>query len=264
LAKIQTGDGMNIYYEMQKKPIFSLSDAKKYYAHEEAARSALKSLLRNGLAVKIRNNLYTCISGETRAPLANRFQIASAISRTSYVSHHTAMEYYGVGVQVFYEVYVSSETLFNNFEFDGYIYKCVVSKCDKGIEEMEFSGGIRVTDRERTVIDSVKDMEKIAGAEEVFANIMGLTRLNENKMLTYLAHYQNQFLYQKIGFMLEPFQQKFELSNSFFETCVDKAGMSKRYLTKDATGGKYCGKWKLVIPNYLYDEIKGGQNYAVL
>jgi predicted transcriptional regulator of viral defense system len=249
---------------MQKKPVFSSNDIEKHYTNIVAARSALKSLLRSGLAVKIRNNLYTCISGETEAPLANRFQIASAISRTSYISHHTAMEYYGVGVQVFYEVYVSSETSFNSFEFDGYVYKCVVSKCDKGIEEIKFSGGVRVTDRERTVIDSIKDMEKIAGAEEVLANIAGLSRLNEEKMLAYLAHYQNQFLYQKTGFILEPLQEKFGISNAFFEVCLDKSGKSKRYLTKDATGGKYCGKWKLVIPDYLYDAMKGERAYAVL
>jgi predicted transcriptional regulator of viral defense system len=239
---------------MQRKPVFSINDAKKHYENAEAARSAVKSLLRNGLAVKIRNNLYTCISGETQAPLANRFQIASAISPTSYISHHSAMEYYGVAVQVFYEVYVSSETMFNNFEFDGYTYKCLVSKCNAGIEASKFSGGIKVTDRERTVIDSIKDMEKIAGAEEVFANITGLTRLNEVKILQYLAHYQNQFLYQKTGFLLEPLQQKFGLSNAFFEICVDKAGMSKRYLTKEANGGKYCGKWKLVIPSYTAEQ----------
>jgi predicted transcriptional regulator of viral defense system len=95
-------------------------------------------------------------------------------------------------------------------------------------------------------------MEKIAGAEEVLANIAGLARLDENRMLEYLAHYQNQFLYQKTGFMLEPFQEKFGISNVFIEACADKVGKSKRYLTKDATGGKYCGKWKLVIPDYLY------------
>jgi predicted transcriptional regulator of viral defense system len=249
---------------MQKNPLFSLNDINKHYTNTEAARSAVKSLLRNGLAVKIRNNLYTCISGETQAPLANRFQIASAISPTAHISHHTAMEYYGVCVQVFYEVYVSSETMFNSFEFDGYVYKCVVSKCGEGIEEIEYSGGIKVTDRERTVIDSIKDMEKIAGAEEVLANIEGLARLNEDKMLKYLAHYQNQFLYQKTGFILESLQQKFGLSNTFFETCENKAGKSKRYLTKDAVGGKYCRKWKLVVPDYLCDNMKRERDYAIL
>ena len=42
--------------------------------------------------------------------VANRFQIASAITPSSYVSYHTAFEYYGIADQVFYEVFVGSET----------------------------------------------------------------------------------------------------------------------------------------------------------
>lgn len=83
---------------------------------------------------KIRNNMYTCIGGETGAPVANRFQIASKITPTSYVSHHTAMEYYGITDQVYYDVYVASETSFREFEFDGYTYRYVASKDMEGVE----------------------------------------------------------------------------------------------------------------------------------
>lgn len=70
--------------------------------------------------------MYTCISGVTSAPVANRFQIASHITPTSYVSHHTAMEYYGITAQIYHDVYVSSETSFRDFTFDGYAY-CFVA-----------------------------------------------------------------------------------------------------------------------------------------
>ena len=93
-----------------------------------SARSAIKRLMKEVIVAKIRNNMYTCISGETGAPIANRFQIASKITPTSYVSHHTAMEYYGITDQVYYDVYVASETSFREFEFDGYTYRYVVSK----------------------------------------------------------------------------------------------------------------------------------------
>ena len=46
--------------------------------------------------------------GETDSPLANRYQIAGAIIPSSYFFHHSAMEYYGVSDQIFYEIYVSS------------------------------------------------------------------------------------------------------------------------------------------------------------
>ena len=47
----------------------------------------------------------------------------------------------------------------------------VYSKCNKGIENIEYSGGVQVTDKEWTVIDSIKDMDKISGLEEMTENI---------------------------------------------------------------------------------------------
>lgn len=129
----------------------------------DSARSAIKRLMKEGMVAKIRNNMYTCIGGETGAPVANRFQIASKITPTSYVSHHTAMEYYGITDQVYYDVYVASETSFREFEFDGYTYRYVASNDMEGVETPALSGGIRITNRERTLVDCVKDMDKIAG-----------------------------------------------------------------------------------------------------
>ncbi len=249
---------MKLYFELLKYPVFTMEHVNQYYDNIESARSTVKRLIKNGLAVKIRNNLYTCISGETDAPVASRYQIASAITPTSYLSHHSAMEYYGISDQIFYEVYVSSNTMFRDFEFDGYTFCCVCSKCSEGIEMVKYGGGVRVTDRERTVIDSIKDLDKIAGLEEVVDNIQAVSVLREKRMLAYLECYDSQFLYQKVGFLLKDQQKHFGLSNNFFQICKDKVGNSKRYLTKDCKEGKYDANWKLVVPSQMY-YLKNGE-----
>jgi predicted transcriptional regulator of viral defense system len=229
---------MKLYFELLKHPVFTMKHVKQYYDNIESARSAVKRLIKSGLVVKIRNNLYTCISGETDAPLANRYQIAGAITPTSYLSHHSEMEYYGISDQIFYEVYVSS-------------------KCNEGIETVKYSGGVRIADRERAVIDSIKDLDKIAGLEEVIDNIQAVSVLREKRMLAYLECYDNQFLYQKTGFLLKSQQERIGLSNEFFQICKNRIGHSKRYLTKDYKEGKYDTVWRLVVPeqmNYLKNE----------
>jgi len=248
---------MKLYFELLKKPVFTIEDVDRYYHNIHSSRSAVGRLLREGLAVKIRNNMYTCINGETEAPAANRFQIASAVSATSYVSHHTAMEYYGLTDQVFYEVYVSSETAFRNFEFDGYIYHFIKSKSREGVITPEYSGGIVITDRERTLVDCIKDMDKISGCEEVIQNICTMGRLRENKLLEYLALYQNQFLYQKSGYLMQGLAEQLGLSEKFFDECKSRIGKSKRYITSDMKYGSYDDEWKLVIPDGFF-RIKNG------
>lgn len=248
---------MNLYFELLKTPVFKVEDVNQYYNNIESARSAIKRLIKEGMVAKIRNNMYTCISGETGQPVANRFQIACSITPTSYISHHTAMEYYGITDQVFYDVYVSSETTFREFGFDGYTYHCVSSNGRDGIDKPAFSGGIAVTNPERTMIDCIKDMDKIAGMEEVVQNISEMKNLQEKKLLVYLEKLNNQFLYQKTGFLLSKNKKQLGISDTFLKECKSRIGKSKRYFSRDQVTGVYDAEWKLVVPQKL--NVKNGE-----
>ena len=47
------------------------------------------------------------------------------------------------------------------------------------------------------------------------------------------------------------------LSDQFFDICKSRIGKSKRYLTKDMSGGRYLDEWKLVVPENIYN-LKNG------
>uniref|UniRef100_UPI00261601A2 type IV toxin-antitoxin system AbiEi family antitoxin domain-containing protein n=1 Tax=uncultured Phocaeicola sp. TaxID=990718 RepID=UPI00261601A2 len=93
-------------------------------------------------------------------------------------------------------------TSFRNFTFDGYTFCFVASKNSEGIEKPPYSGGVAVTNLERTIVDSIKDMDKISGIEEVVQNVESMHRIQEKRLIKYLELYQNQFLYQKMGYLL--------------------------------------------------------------
>jgi len=243
---------MNLYFELLKKPVFTMDIVNQYYNNMDSARSAVKRLMKEKMVAKIRNNMYTCISGETGTPIANRFQIASMLTSTSHISHHTAMEYYGIARKEDREVYVASETSFREFEFDGYFYRLVLTKHMEGVESLLPSGNIEITDLERTIVDSVKDMDKIMGMEGVIQDISCVgKKAREDRILKYLEVLSNQFLYQKVGFMLSDYKDKMGLSDDFFDKCKKEIGKSKRYLTKNMPDGHYNAEWKLVVPNDL-------------
>lgn len=250
---------MNLYYELLGQSVFTVEDVLQYYNNANSTRSALKRLLNQNLIVKIRNNLYTCISGETQEPVANRYQIACKITDTAYLSHHTAIEYYGLSDQVYYDVYVASKTRFHDFEFEGYTYKYVPTKSQSGVEVVKYSGGVRVTNLERTLIDSINDMDNISGIEEVVSFIRSIQKLDERNLCQYLNEYGKQFLFQKTGYLLETYYVNGEITNSFYEFCREHIGKSKRYLSKDISQGSYNSKWKMVIPNNK-TFLKNGEN----
>ncbi len=248
---------MNLYIKLMRKPVFRVADVNEYYHNLSSARSAVQRLMKAGMIKKIRNDMYTCVNGEDGMAVANRFQIGSQINAGACISHHSAMEYYGITDQVYYDVYVTSDKAFNAFEFEGYRYHRLAPSLSMGIRKEEFSGGVVVTDRERTVLDSIKDMDKVSGAEEVISNLGSVGKLQEKKLLMYLEEYDNQFLYQKAGYLLGNAKDRHGLSDLFFEICKEKIGKSKRYLTGPPAEGVYNSEWKLVVPKNIFN-LKNG------
>jgi len=223
---------------------------------QKTASSLVFRLLKKGLVKKIRNNLYTCINVADGQPVATKYHVACAINDSAYLSHHSAFEYMGISNQVYYEIYVSSLKRFNNFEFNGITYKYISSKISTGVIQPKNTQGIRVTTLERTVVDSIKDFEKIGGLEELLNCIESIPYLDENELIKYLDAYNLQFLYQKTGFLLEHYKNQFHLSDDFISYCKNKIGKSTRYLTKNST--KYLNEWKLVVPEYLFQITEQG------
>jgi len=237
------------YSELAKLSIFSIEDVIKLSNNEKTAYSLVNRLTNKGFVKKIRNNVYSCINPATGHVIASKYQIACAASDSAYISHHSAFEYYGLTNQIYYEVYISSETRFRNFEFDGIRYKYIASKIKNGVVEPKNTEGIRITDLERTVIDNIKDFEKVGGFEELLYCLEHIPFLDENKLKEYLEEYDLQALYQKAGYILQHYMNDMQLSEDFIEYCKSKIGKSTRYLLKENSDGNYyVSEWKLVIP----------------
>ncbi len=252
------------YNELAKISVFTVSDVVKLTNNVKTAYSLLDRLMKKGFVKKIRNNIYSCVNVATGQVIASRYQIACAVNSTAYLSHHTAFEYHALANQVYYEVYISSETKFKDFEFEGVHYKYVASKFNDGVIKPKNTEGIRVTNLERTVIDSIKDFEKIGGLEELMKCLEGITYLDEEKLNKYLEGYGIQALYQKTGFLLENFLYNAQASDYFFAHCKSKMGKSTRYLLKEAAGEKiYKSEWQLVIPENLFNITKQGGDILV-
>jgi predicted transcriptional regulator of viral defense system len=269
---------MKHYEQLVDMGCFTLADVTNITGNQDTARSLLYAYRKRGLVQSVRRDLYAAMSLETKQPVPNRYRIAAKITDGAYVSHHSAFEVHGVANQVYYEVYVSSEKRFTPFEFDGVSYTRVTPSIASGVAEL--SGGsafslrenrptgvralhavpVRVTDVERTVLDGIRDFEKIGGLEETLNCIGLIPRLDEEKMLAYLAEYGSGYLYQRAGYLLSQLQSQaetlFALSDSFFADCQSKIPNAKRYLHGGVQAEAHTlnRDWLLFVPENL---IKG-------
>lgn len=111
---------MKYYEDMLDKKCFSFKDAVQPVGGNcNTAKSLLRQYVQKGYMQQAKKNLYVTISIESGMPSTTRYQIASNIIQTSYVSHRSAFEYFGYTNQVSYELNVSSDTAFTDFEYEG-------------------------------------------------------------------------------------------------------------------------------------------------
>ena len=249
---------MKYYKELMELQCFTRADVEHITGNAETANSLLTNYQKKGYIESVKRNLYVAVSMETGQAVPNRYRIASHIADGAYISHHSAFEYYGCANQVFYEVYVSGDKRFEQFEYDDVIYRYVASRINIGVEMKP--DGVRVTDIERTVLDSINDFEKIAGLEELLRCLELIPRINEEKLLEYLEWYGKQFLYQKAGYVLNHLKNDLQLSDRFFEVCERRVSKSVRYLY----GGigheqnTFDNRWQLFVPKNLMTILSQG------
>ena len=239
---------LKYYEELLSLGCFTREDLTTITGNYSTAGTILNSYLQKGYIRMVKRNLYVAVNLADNEPIVSKFRISSMITKTAYVSHHAAFEYYGCANQVSYQVEVSSETPFSSFEFNGNSYTYIASRINDGIITRPDS--VRVTDMERTVLDSIHDYEKVMGLEELLRCIPLLPSVSESKLLEYLAIYNKQVLYQKTGYILQHFKREFNLSEAFFTKCVERIGESTRYLTNTGSNA-YNRQWRLIVPENL-------------
>jgi len=254
---------MKHYKELLAKGCFTGEDVCNMVGNPNTASNLIQNYLKKGYIKRVKRNLYVAVNMADGMAVANRFVIASHITQSAYVSHHSAFSYYGYTNQVFYDVYVSSGAKFNSFEFEGVTFRYVMARIEAGVEKK--ADGVNVTDLERTVIDSINDFEKIGGLEELLRSLAMMPYADEGKLLRYLESYDKQVLYQKAGYILEHFKKEMFISERFFEQCASRLSKSVRYLYNGLTKDNvhYDKRWQLYVPNDLLSILfEGGGQFA--
>lgn len=253
---------MKHYQKMLEMGCFNREDLIKLVGTPEAAASVIYDYQRKGYIERVKRDCYAVISLESSQPVFSRYQIGTALYSDAYISHHSAFEVYGCSNQVFHECYVATASKFRNFSYNGIYYQRVEAKQNA---EVISEGTLRVASIEQTIVDSIRDYEKIAGLEEVLRCIILLPGVDEDKLMYCLKQDNNGFLYQKCGYIFEELQNEFRLSDHFYDECMAHSSNAKRYLLKNRDETIYNSRWKLYTPSRLKKLIdKGVTDYAAI
>ena len=153
---------------------------------------------------------------------------------------------------------VGSLTKFNNFIFEDNEYICKPVKNIKFVNDI-VSEGIRVSSLEKTIIDCIDNIDLAGGIEEVLNALEQIKYVNENKLFEILKDINKMYLYQKVGFLFELYNNQLDLSNEFFEEC--KSHVSKKvnyFMQYEFKDTELNEKWNLIVPKNIKSRINGG------
>ena len=175
--------------------LFRTQEILDNFTTERSMQVKLKALTENGRIEKIKNGLYATVNSLTGDIFASRFEIASALFANACVAYHSALEFHGLGNQMFSEVQVFTEKRYNPFIYNGLEYKFFSYTAKGGIMRLEQNAEIVVTDLERTVVDCIDRIDLAGGLEELVTALNGITHLDEQALLSYLKEYNKKFVY---------------------------------------------------------------------
>ena len=237
--------------------LFAKKDVIDQFADDKQFENHMASMVRSGKVVKIRNGLYAQIDN-LGVPLTTKFEIASKINDESFVSHHSALEYYGVANQVFNTLTVGSKKKFNDFSFDDVDY---TRQAVKDYTQVIYivTAGVRIATLERAVVDCIDNIDLGGGIDELLNALEQIRVLDENRLAEILQAYNKVILYQKVGFILEQYKDKYMLSDKFFADCKSRlTNQIKYFLNDEYSDIAYNSDWQLMAPKNLKSRISGG------
>jgi len=244
---------MNRYKKIIYKKVFNFEDICELTGNVNTAKSFIKSELEKKHIQKIKHNLYIVCDLENQKPLSNPYQIASKITKDSFISYQSALEYYAKNPSTSRTICVSSQRKFETLRFKGYSYKYFSNNCEFGISNIK---GIRITDKEKTMIDCVNKPELAGGDAILVHNLELIGKLNGRKILKYLPNYDSKKLYAKVGFMLEWLNYVFRVERDVIEYCQSRRARAKYYFNEETKNNVLIEKWSVRVPKAI---LAGGE-----
>lgn len=248
--------------DITSKVVFTRNDILVLFDTPSACRYWLETAIENRLIERIRRDMYAVIDLTTGSVYASKFLIGSCISDSSYISYHAALEYHGLANQVYTTLYVSDSTKFRSFEYADVRYEYIASHNPGWIDHINHGAILRVTSKERTIIDCMDVLKYAGGIEEVVHALDVVKNLKEHYLLEVLKQYGNKRLYQKAGYLLSMFKEELHLSDAFFLHIRSQVGEGKKYFLAGMSMPLiYHPDWKLYAPAYdsLESLLYGGR-----
>ncbi len=247
-----------VYFSFYEREVFRSGDVYKVISNKKTARQILFRLKNKGYVKQIRRGLFAIVPAQMigKAFAADKILIASQLAEPYFISHHTALEIHGVAQSYLNVAYISTNKVLKNFDFQDISYKFVTTKYMFGTERnLRGNNRINVSDKERTILDCIRNMDYAGGFEELLKSISAFPAINYKKLLKYMALFDENSLYHRTGFIFDSLKGELDVPINFLENVKGKLGTRAYYLIPGKKGA-YFREWNIIAPKNIKELVK--------
>ncbi len=243
----------------KRKNIFSLRDAMDVLkCSYENAKVTVERLKKKKWIMGVAKGKYLIIplaAGVRGEYAEHEFVLASLIAEPCYIAYWSALNHYGFTEQVPNIVFAATRRKIKSREIFGTKFKFVFLSPRKffGFEDISISClKIKISDKEKTIIDCLDKPRYCGGIEEIAKSIyFARNEIDFGKIINYALKMKSNALIKRLGFLLdiigmETKTKKLENKISSSRSVLDPTKEKK---------GKVNIKWKLLI-NASKEELK--------
>ncbi len=251
-----------LYETFYAQRVFTVEEAcRKLKMSMPSLSRMLFTLQQKNYVVMVKKGLYAIKPLESKGEnyFPDKYLVASKLQKNLYLSYHTALEIQGVAQSVFNTVYLSAPRQHKTFQFQGITYQFVMTYHSFGVEVKKIENTIvRVTDREKTLIDGIDKLKYVGGLEEYLKSVSSFPSVNTTEIYRYLQLIKKKVLYAKVGWLLSRFAKQWNIEKTFLNKLRKQVSPRTFYLDERNKKSvfRFNNEWNLMIPENLESKLE--------
>ena len=250
---------------MQSRQVFTLAEARRALlpgAPTERMRNRLKRYLSTGRLLSVSRGVYAAvpfgIDAERFQP--DPFLVASSVRSDAVFAHYSAITLLGAA-RVEWRVLTvltsaprrSLEMKHARLDFLAHP-PALVRRREKmlGVRSVDRAGrALRVTGRERTLVEGFRSPRRVGGFSELVAACAAFPVLDLDLLDHVLRAYDEKVLWAAVGWFLERYQATFSVPEAYLARLESRRPRSRVYLARREGRGRLASRWNLMLPGSL-------------
>jgi len=226
----------------------------------------LSQYVRAGRLVRVRRELFVTVPPgiDPATAAADPMTVAAKMAADAILAYHTALEYHGAAYAIHSRLTYLTGVGQRALVFQGITYtpvpfpRVLVNGHRENVMVDEGFRGttlVRVTSRERTLVDVLDRVSLSGGWEEAWRSLEMMSTLDLESVVAYALTLANATTIAKVGFFLEQHGEQFAVGNGVLERLRTRVPRGLHYADRGrASAGRLVEQWHLIMPVTVLDK----------